>query len=310
MTKKIDNNVYSGHYTIVKRKKDSDVSEVVAEFDNLITTFGISKDNSGGFWHATYCALGTGTTAPASSNLQLEQPVLDGSGQIAWTYMNWNATPVAIQEITLPYEYKISGVANFTPGVVFGNLTEIGLYQGDPQTGEFKVFSRALIKDVNGNPTTLTVANDEYLDVYYYLKTSFNPTNQPFSININGVVKTGTVRYLVDKEWGVFPSGKPNLFARPEVIGLYTGKLDYNDIPGSYYTLTATYNNILSELSYTPGNKFVDIQRTMLPAEGVISFDTMIIGHNPVHIYEFDQTVTKSASESLVITFRYNWDKV
>jgi hypothetical protein len=312
MTKKTGNNVYSGHYTIAKRKKDSDVSEIVADFDNLITTFGITLDNAGGFWRPTYCALGTGTTAPAASNLQLEQPVLDGSGQLAWTYVNWNGTPTPIQETTFPYEYKISAVANFTPGIVSGNLTEIGLYQGDPQTGEMKVFSRALIKDTNGNPTTLTVANDEYLDVYYYLKTSFSPINQPFSININGVARTGRVRSFIDKENVLLNSGKPDLFQKPGVISFCTGKLDYADVLGSWPSLFQTYGSAFydHEKTYVPGNKFVDFYRTLIPAEGVVSFDTIVVGHNPVHIYEFDQAVTKSASESLTISFRYNWDKV
>jgi hypothetical protein len=310
MTKKIGNNVYSGHYTIVKRKKDSDVSEVVADFDNLITTFGITLDNSRGVMRRTLCGLGTGTTAPAASNVQLEQPVLDVNGGIAWTDMIWNGTPVPIQETTFPYEYKISAVANFTPGIVSGNLTEIGLYQGDPQTGEYKVFSRALIKDANGNPTTLTVANDEYLDVYYYLKTTFSPINQPFSISINGVTKTGRVRSVIDKEWGMFHGGKPDLFSRPRPMNFYTGKLDYNDIPTSYYTLTNTFSANINQEAYLPGNKYTDLSLMLQPVHGAFSFETIIVGHNPVHVYEFDQLITKSASESLTISFRYNWDKV
>jgi hypothetical protein len=311
MTKKTDNQVYSGHYTIVKRKQNSEESVIIADFENLITTFGISLDASGGFHRTTYCALGTGTTAPVSSNLQLEQPLMDANGQIVWSWMGWNATPVGIQTVTLPYEYKISAVANFIPGLVYGNLTEIGLYQADPQSGEMKLFSRALIKDSNGNPTTLTVAQDEYLDVYYYLKTSFSPINVPFTMAINGSAVTGRVRSILDKEWGLFDQSKQQLFSAPTHLVLCMGKVNYSDIPGTWGNLTQVYGNGYGVTgTHITGNKFVDMGITLLPADGAFSFETIVFGNNPVYVYEFDQVITKSASESLTIGFRYNWDKV
>jgi hypothetical protein len=52
----------------------------------------------------------------------------------------------------------------FGQGAAEGNLSEIGL-------GDFNdLFSHALIVDVNGNPTTITILSNEYLTVYYTLR--------------------------------------------------------------------------------------------------------------------------------------------
>lgn len=311
MTKKLDNNHYAGHYTIKKRKvgQNSEEAVVVADFENLITTVGITRNLSGGIWVNSYCLFGTGTTAPAASDTSLEQPIgsLSTNG---FAGMSWNGTPVPVQVTTLPHEYKISAVANFTPGIVSGNLTEIGIYQYN-SLGEPILFSRALIKDANGNPTTLTVLPDEYLDVYYYVRTFYNPIATPFSININGVAKTGTYYYRLGDP-AVYGGSIQELFSKPSNINFYTGTLNAADPVSSLSNgdLTTIRGDWLNSPDvYTDGNKFVDLTMSYLPAHGAWDFDVMVFGNNPYHFFKFNQRISKLDTENLNITYRYSWDK-
>lgn len=58
----------------------------------------------------------------------------------------------------------------FDQGSVVGNISEVGvaISLGQP-TSSTPLFSRALVSDSSGNPTTVTVLSDEFLDVVYEL---------------------------------------------------------------------------------------------------------------------------------------------
>ena len=59
-----------------------------------------------------------------------------------------------------PYYRWAKVTWRFGQGVAAGNISEVGLGWGNSN-----LWNRALIKDANGNPTTITVLSDEYLDV-------------------------------------------------------------------------------------------------------------------------------------------------
>jgi hypothetical protein len=68
----------------------------------------------------------------------------------------------------------------FNAGTATGNLSEVGVGWN---TG---LFSRALIKDSNGDPTTITVLSNEYLDVTYELRLYPPLDDATFNVTISG----------------------------------------------------------------------------------------------------------------------------
>lgn len=57
----------------------------------------------------------------------------------------------------------------FNQGDVVGNVSEVGVALSSFPTSSTPLLSRALVVDVNGDPTTITVLADEYLEVEYEL---------------------------------------------------------------------------------------------------------------------------------------------
>jgi hypothetical protein len=57
-----------------------------------------------------------------------------------------------------------------------------------------RLFSRSLIKDHDGEPTTIKMLDDEYLDVVYELTITHQAVDVPFSFVSNGETYSGVVR--------------------------------------------------------------------------------------------------------------------
>jgi hypothetical protein len=171
-----------GHFTMtVSGGKRGTV--VLADFDNMILDAGLNYVAGGGTQASTYCQVGTGTTAVAAgqtalANYLANTAVVQRDWGGAGTYV---AGPPAYK-----WDYK---TYRFNTGVATGNLTEVGI--GWTTSGN--LFSRALILDGGGSPTTITVLSDETLDVTYTLR-AYAPADVTGTITLAGVNYDFTLR--------------------------------------------------------------------------------------------------------------------
>lgn len=169
MKRKATQIALEGHFRIVAIRPDG-TERLLADWSkNLILDAGLNRLGSGGAWDL--CRVGSGSTAPATSQTALEAQVAETSNiqsQIGGTAV----------DNTYSWARR---VYRFTAGVAAGNLSEIGVgwYGGQ--------FSRALIKDEMGDPTTITVLSDEVLDVTYEVRAYPNTEDQEYTVNISGV---------------------------------------------------------------------------------------------------------------------------
>ena len=106
----------------------------------------------------TSALSGTGNSTPVVSQTILDNQTGVSSSGIE-TYGSTTSSPY--------YGYKIF-TFRFNQGIAAGNISEIGV--GWSGTTPLQLFSRTLIKDINGDPTTITVLADETLDVIYELR--------------------------------------------------------------------------------------------------------------------------------------------
>lgn len=156
------------------------------EQNNLVLDKFFNLPEALGKWQFTYVVFGSGSTAPTRTDTTLENTlnsyIRSGSyadGKVASRRKEGNI-------ITSQVEFTFKG----GQGAVQGNVSELGLsfnYNDD------KLFTRALIKDENGDPTTLTLTDKDILTVIYTFGWSIDLTSSLLSsqvININGVDTT------------------------------------------------------------------------------------------------------------------------
>lgn len=179
--------------------KDAEMKEVThdtGEFPNLITNVGMDRVgtvSSGPDSISTFRSLcgrfvvGSGQTPPTFADTALQAPVAFASGDVGLVGQSSNYAR-GWYEITVSYQ--------FGQGVAAGNLSEIGIQSG---SASGPLWSRALILDGNGNPTTITVLPSDFLTCYYTLRIMIPQEDQILNFNADygddGIVPvTATVR--------------------------------------------------------------------------------------------------------------------
>mgnify|MGYP000097226180 CR=1 FL=1 len=124
-------------------------------FPNLITKNGLNEYPVAANIYNKFF-VGSGSTAPNENDTSLEQLVAE---------TNDFGGDVTGAQSEPPYYSYFQRTRRFQAGEAAGNLAEVGV--GDAANN---LFSRALILDENGDPTTITVLADEVLDVSYEIR--------------------------------------------------------------------------------------------------------------------------------------------
>lgn len=135
----------------------SATGEVLRSFDgfpNLITDAGLNRLASNQSYPDTaynWCVVGTGSAEPEPTDNQLQNQIASSS---SFSFSNSTNVPGGYCEVSQTWTFDI--------GAVVGNVSELGTGWG---AGINQLFSRALILDALGNPTTIPVQADEQLRV-------------------------------------------------------------------------------------------------------------------------------------------------
>ena len=152
---------FSGHFRLETHDAQTGELRQVREFDNIITNSGLNSYGAG-VRNMQWCHVGTGQNTPAATDSALGNPIaatntiLEKSNPAAEA-PDWILTKIIA--------YR------FAAGAAAGNISEVGIASaGLPFPSNAYLWSRARILDEHGNPSTITVLNNEYLDVYYTVK--------------------------------------------------------------------------------------------------------------------------------------------
>jgi hypothetical protein len=235
----------AGKYLLqVRKAKDGSLRQEL-EFDNLIVDAGMnlfSRSTSSSI--LTYVMVGSGTTTPTFTDTQL-------ANQIAFTSSATSSSSGTAS--TSPYYGFSRSTFRFSPGSLNNvNLTEVGVSLGNSTT---LVFSRALIVDGNGNPTSITVLSDEFLDVTYELRIYPPAVDQTDTITITNVGAINVTRRpiavtsaSVTSGWAPFSYS----FSRPVILRDYLAtptSNSYVSASGAQTSLVAQTNSWFSVTS-------------------------------------------------------------
>lgn len=292
----------SGRYTLIKGSDRGE--QVVAEFDNLITNSGLDRlgmsSNSG---ILNFCQVGTGSTTPAFTDTALANRHAAHSSIQATTY-TVPTISVAARTTTRRYRFN-AGIFNNTV------ISEVGI--GWASIGG--LFSRALILDGEGDPTTITLLNDEYLDVVYTVRLSYPSSDITGTTTISGDSYDYIIRnYLAAS--GESLSGC--YFNSLDLMRGYTGEL--GDTMSAPSGTSENIETVITSGTYTSGNYYVDITSGEVGlndcnlAGGIKSIifvlDTSTTGLNTYRFQiQFTPAIPKTASKVMTLSFRISWGR-
>lgn len=170
--------IYSFKAINVETGKERDLGSV-SDSPNKIVRSGMNAiGNADDLFN--YCVVGTNSTTVSYEDTNL-------GAQVASTSTIQSSTYGA--QGSAPYYRWYRRTFRFAQGAAAGNLAEVGV-----RTSSGVLFSRALIVDAAGNPTTLTILSDEYLDVTYELRTYIDIVDKVQVLTVNGVDYTAVLR--------------------------------------------------------------------------------------------------------------------
>jgi hypothetical protein len=288
-------NVTNLHYTLEGRYeftiiKPNGHSEKIAEFSNLITNAGLNRIGSGQSY-LSYIHLGSGATAPAFTDSALAVFVASSSvsGNMDFTVGNASVPP---------YFTQIEIVKRFNAGVATGNLSEVGVSWSDV-TGS--LFSRALILDSSGNPTTITKLADEILDVKYILRVNIPMTDITSTINGYSTV-TRALNVLNTNAWGAyqFRTWDGSAYATQTLSDL----IETNIVGQSYSMTSNTFDAYINNSYSITGTLTFSLERGNSPT-GIGSI-TYVAGFG-LYQTSFTPVILKDNTKSLSITYSVSW---
>ncbi|WP_444890051.1 hypothetical protein [Microbulbifer sp. DLAB2-AA] len=282
----------TGEYK-VEKLRGSTVTFESDWFPNIIT------DNGLDLW-ATSSAkfaegfVGTGNATPQKSDISL-------ANYLAADTSNYGATK-SID--TNEYCMYLQKAFEFNEGVATGNISELGV---GPANNNF--FSRALVRDADGSPTTISVLADEKLRFYYRLRIN-QPLND-FVAQVDGYSTTlRAANADVAASWSDGMDGQPLFGSQQSPLSSATMATDgviadVNNPPtgNRFYVTSATTD------SYVPGSHVLSGTLLWDTSEGngtLSAFQFVIYGMGTWQ-FSISPAITKGFTQRLSIGVRIRW---
>jgi len=272
----------SGKYVVEKLNNKKEMVDTL-EFGNLITNNGLNLMSTNYFAGIVEtCSVGSGSTPPQYTDTSLESYINRTNGRWISTVVETTPEKRSIHK----YSYA------FPQGAIVGTVAEVGIgYSGNQNN----LFSRALLKDGNGNPTTITLLADEYLNVYYYLyEYPRADADIPFSIDISGVTYTGILQAS-----DFVNSGQ--IYLQYDAAPVYC----YNEIGNSI-----SYKNPGYLPYVTNSHELQTGIATYTPNEGNLSIKVIkVVNSWYTNTYIFDTPLVKTDKQQLKLQFKFAWGR-
>jgi len=290
-----------GRYQLRKLKNGIYTGEETPWFDNLILDSGLNRWGTGAI--IAGAAIGTGATAPNASETalvtQTHYTTTTGTGHNAITALGVS-----------PYNNTRTFVYRTTLGALNGNYSEVGVGWASGS-----MFSRALILDGGGSPTTISVASDEQLDIVYQLSvfpplTDFTDTVTISAVNYDVIGRSAMVNTTSGAigSWAV-QTGSAFTLSTPSGAFAYAADITSDlttGISGSASAggtpTTDSYSNLSLQRTGNVNNGL-----TQANVSGGIKSVMSLWGTHSAFKYSFDPVIPKDGTKTLVLNFSVTW---
>lgn len=296
----------SGRYQLVKRNAWGLELGRTPWFDNIILTSGLNRWGTG--TPIVGAAIGTGTSTPDAAQTALDT-------QSTYTTTTGTGHGVVSALGSSPYNNTLTVVYRTGLGALNGNYTEVGVGWASGS-----MFSRALILDGGGSPTSISVTSSQQLDIVYQLSvypplTDVGPTTIAISgtnydvtgkaSNVNTIAGDGSTQWNPNAAYVYGAMGLGDMSSSIQIysgaLGVITGTPSGTSAAGATPANDTYVNNSLNRtasLSYSLAQANV--------SGGIMStlcWWTRIAGFQ----YGFNPVIPKDATKSLVLNYSLTW---
>jgi hypothetical protein len=278
-------------------------------FKNLIVNSGLDRLAVASPSLFQWGSVGTGNATPTNSDTSLQAYVASTSN-VTLDSQNNGGPSGYVAQCQFHHVYA--------QGAVVGNMAEIGIGWA---SGGGSLWSRALILDGGGSPTTLTVTSIDQLTVYYEL------TCTPILTDLTGTVSISGTSYNYTGRISNCASFANGLYSTLQLNGSRFG-LGTNASTYATQTLGAITSTPAGTpasggssvaASYTSGNKYLDTTYTWLPADGnasggvgafSLNFSTNMQYQYVLAATSGGAVVPKDNTKTMTMVIRFSWDRV
>lgn len=156
---------FAGEFKCVVKDKNGNIKQVLdwqknLILDGLLNYFGTTEN----FTAMDNCVIGSGNSSPSATQTQLDSIIRN---QTARSEISRTSDYDAVRDGNF---YKCSVTKKFTfENIGAFNISELGLCWDYSSNSDYKLGTRALIKNTLGEPTTISLLADETLEVFYKL---------------------------------------------------------------------------------------------------------------------------------------------
>ena len=285
---------------IVRKASDDSIARETDWFHNLVLDTGLNR-MSVGTW-IDRCCVGTGNSTPVVTQVALDSFLASTTTQ--------QSSSEGVQTTTSPYYRWAKVTWRFGQGVAAGNISEVGLGWGNSN-----LWNRALIKDANGNPTTITVLSDEYLDVVSEIR-DYPTLSSSGSFNLldktGAIINTYTVLgspYLQQSSTTFQKIGADYLYVYSGVKNDAVTSAPTTQVGSSVTSLSITYPTstsmqVVANLALTAVNG--THQSFMLSIYGILGNNG---GYTGKYKFQISPPITKTSSQTMTYTFTMSWGR-
>ncbi len=291
-------------------EKDGNIIRRSSVYNNLILKQGLNFIASYAFADCfKYCCVGSGIVAPNSSNTSLNSEIKRTSTCDIAPNSNGSQFSSNIFSIFRTFVFVADTVAYTYGEVGFSPIASSGS----------NLFSKALIKDGLGNPTTVFVNIGERLLVQYTLSIEIHDATKIISSGIKGAASTGLLRAQKIALKGIDISGntidyddalsanEPSNQSTIFISNVSTAP----DLFNTCFDRTPAISKTGQLSTYVNGQYSRKKVATFIPAElaSMSPFRSVGVGSASSHglIMVFDAEQSAPTNMSYVVSFTYNW---
>lgn len=173
----------AGRYRLVAKNSAGEERVLADWFDNIVLDQGLDQIMP---WDVTgSCAVGSGTNVPSATDVALQTQLAKTEYSTGYTMGAGTGTPA--------YSF-LRKVFRFEAGEVSGLISEIGVGRINYLNPELQCFSRALVKDENGDAAAVQVGIDDTLEVTFEFRLYPSPVDVVGNFTIDGANYSYTLR--------------------------------------------------------------------------------------------------------------------
>lgn len=309
----------AGEFRCVVKRADGSTKIDTGYQENLILNQGLDFFGGGkGTDMMSYCVIGSGNSQPVYTQNKLDTAITGVSGATFSTKYDYDASRDGnLYKTNKVCKYSFTGLNNV-------NISELGLASVYNSISNYFLCTRALIKDSQGNPTTITVLSGEILDIYYKLWAVYDITDKTGQMSVlDGVGGSVTYNYKTRlANVGLTDAFAKNIGFAMETRLMYwelrtsepvaiTSAPYTSDYPNSAYPpVASSYTNSSYKRTYTytaPVSLHNQGNRTLFLTSGLTYY--YILWQIRFGSVANDSPITKTNTQTLSLPIEFSWGR-